>query len=106
LKAEAQASQQGGVDAQLEPGQELLVTDQEQAEGWLGVAPVARQEPHFLQSGGTEVLGFVQDNDGPETFQQRHFLSAMTDLRALDENNNGWLRLATSRSFKAEESYL
>ena len=76
MQAEAQTSQQRGIDAHLQARQELLVTDQQQAEGRLGVAAVAAQEPDFLQRGGAQVLGFVDDDDGPEAFQ---LLPALAD---------------------------
>jgi len=65
-EAEAQASQERRVDAHLESGQELFVADQHQAERGLSVVPVARQQTHFLQRRGTQVLGFVQDDHRPE----------------------------------------
>ena len=66
MEAEAQPSQKWGVDPHLQTRQELLVADQQQTKGRLGVAAVAAQQPDFLQGGGAQVLGFVQHDDGPE----------------------------------------
>src|ERR1035441_5558679 len=59
-----------------ESGQELFVADQEQAKGWLGVAALATQQAHFLQRGGAQVLGLVQNDHGPKPVQ---LLPALTD---------------------------
>src|SRR3990172_1515095 len=52
LQREAQTSQQRSVDAHVEAGWQLLIADQQQAKGRLGVTPVADQQTDFLQGSG------------------------------------------------------
>lgn len=65
-QAEGEPSQERRVDAHLQAGQQLLVTDQHQTEGRLGIGAFAGEQTDFFQSGGAEVLRLVEHQDRPD----------------------------------------
>lgn len=66
LEAEAQAGDQGAVDAHFEPRQEILIAHEDEGEGALSVGAGAGQQAQFFERGGVEVLGFFEHEHRPE----------------------------------------
>jgi hypothetical protein len=65
-QAEAKARDECPVDAEIEPREEFLVADEDEGKWRLGVGAGAGEKTEFLKRGGIEILGFLNDHDGPQ----------------------------------------